>query len=222
MKLEKVAGFDRIYQTESFPGDIDAMFGKNKGERKRYMQWLYTWLTVLDSQGQKAITLQQFEYLLDTDDPRLYAIRHPHSQINERYIYVYVDDDAAVLLQHLWKRALMIIKRQSLGRKGFIRNWRKTTMKIREKISNAQANTWLVDELTDDERRAAEYIAAIAVSIQQERRSQGLTQKEFASRLGVSQTMVSQWENGEKNFTVATLVKISLALGLPLCNPLSA
>ena len=98
MKLEKVAGFDRIYQVESFPDDIDTMFGKNKGERKRYMQWLYTWLTVLDSQGQKAITLQQFEYLLDTDAPRLFAIRHPHSQINERYIYVYADDDAAVLL----------------------------------------------------------------------------------------------------------------------------
>jgi len=98
MKLEKVAGFDRIYQAESFPDDIDAMFGKNKGERKRYMQWLYTWLTVLDSQGQNAVTLQQFEYLLDTDGPRLYAIRHPHSQINERYIYVYADDDAAVLL----------------------------------------------------------------------------------------------------------------------------
>ena len=98
MKLEKVAGFDRIYQAESFPDDIDAMFGKNKGERKRYIQWLYTWLIVLDNQGQKAITLQQFEYLTDTDNPRLYAIRHPHSQLNERYIYAYVDDEAAVLL----------------------------------------------------------------------------------------------------------------------------
>ena len=95
-------------------------------------------------------------------------------------------------------------------------------MKMRDKISTAQTNTWLVDELSDDERKAAEYISAIAVSIQQERRSQGLTQKELAGRLGVSQTMVSQWENGEKNFTVTTLVKISLALGLPLCNPLSA
>ena len=222
MKLEKVAGFDRIYQVDSFPNEFNAMFGKNKGEQKRYLQWLYTWLTVLDSQGQKAITLQQFEYLLDTDDPRLYAIRHPHSQINERYIYVYVDDDAAVLLTAFMEKVLTITKQQSLGRKEFTRNWRKMTMKIRDKISNTQVNTWFIDELSDDERRAAEYIAAIAVSIQQERRSQGLTQKEFANRLGVSQTMVSQWENGEKNFTVSTLVKISLALGLQLCNPLSA
>jgi len=32
--------------------------------------------------------------------------------------------------------------------------------------------------------------------------------------------MVSRWENGEENFTVATLVKISSALGLDLYNPI--
>jgi len=33
-----------------------------------------------------------------TSNPNLYAIRHPHSQINERYIYVYADGETAVLL----------------------------------------------------------------------------------------------------------------------------
>ena len=28
----------------------------------------------------------------------LYAIRHPHSIMNERYLYVYMDDESAVLL----------------------------------------------------------------------------------------------------------------------------
>jgi len=95
-------------------------------------------------------------------------------------------------------------------------------MGIRKKIANADANTWLVDTLTVDERKAAEFIAMIAASIQQQRCAQGLTQKELAEKLGVSQAMVSQWENGEENFTAATLAKISSALGLSLCNPITA
>jgi hypothetical protein len=53
---------------------------------------------VLDEQGSYALSLQQFERLQNTKDPPLYALRHPHSQINERYIYVYADDDAVILL----------------------------------------------------------------------------------------------------------------------------
>ena len=98
MRLEKVSGFSRIYQAECFPNDVDAMFGKNKGERKRYMMWLYTLLTILDQQGLQAVVLQQFEYLQNTEDPRLYSLRHPHSQINERYIYTYIDEEVVVLL----------------------------------------------------------------------------------------------------------------------------
>ena len=98
MKLEKVAGFQRIYQAETFPNDFDDMFKKSKGQRKRYLLWLYTWLKILDDQGQDALSLQQFEYLKNTDNPRLYALRHPHSQINERYIFVYIEDGAVVLL----------------------------------------------------------------------------------------------------------------------------
>ena len=98
MRIEKVAGFNRIYQAECFRDDFEDMFKKNKGERKRYLLWLYTWLKVLDDQGEKALMLQQFEYLQNTHDPRLYALRHPHSQINERYIYVYTDSEASILL----------------------------------------------------------------------------------------------------------------------------
>jgi phage-related protein len=98
MKIEKVYGFSRIYQAETFQDDFDAMFGKNKGERKRYILWLYTWLAILDDLGQNALALQQFEHLQNTDNPHLYALRHPHSKINERYIYVYADGEAAILL----------------------------------------------------------------------------------------------------------------------------
>jgi hypothetical protein len=46
----------------------------------------------------EALTLEQFEHLRNTIDPHLYAIRHPRSQINERYIFVYTDDESAILL----------------------------------------------------------------------------------------------------------------------------
>jgi hypothetical protein len=45
MKIEKVDGFRRIYQAESFPDDFEAMISKSKGDRKRYLLWLFTWLT---------------------------------------------------------------------------------------------------------------------------------------------------------------------------------
>ena len=62
------------------------------------MKWLYTWLSVLDSDGMSAFNLEQFEHLKGTSNPTLYAIRHPHSQINERYIYVYADGESVILL----------------------------------------------------------------------------------------------------------------------------
>jgi DNA-binding transcriptional regulator YiaG len=96
------------------------------------------------------------------------------------------------------------------------------TMGVHEKMAAAEENTWLVDALSDDERRVAEFIALIACSIQKQRRSLGLTQKQLAEKLGVSQAMVSQWENGEENLTAATLVTISSALGFNLSNPISA
>ena len=64
----------------------------------RYMKWLYTWLSVLDSDGMSALNLEQFEHLKNTSNPNLFAIRHPNSQINERYIYVYSDGESVILL----------------------------------------------------------------------------------------------------------------------------
>ncbi|MDR1885418.1 MAG: helix-turn-helix transcriptional regulator [Synergistaceae bacterium] len=92
-------------------------------------------------------------------------------------------------------------------------------MDVSEKIARAEENHWLADSLSAEERAAAEFIASIAVSIQRRRHALGITQKVLADKLGVSQVMVSRWENGEENFTAATLAKISNALGLELHNP---
>jgi len=55
---------------------------------------------------------------------------------------------------------------------------------------------------------------------QRQRKSKGYTQHELAKKLGVSQVMVSRWENGEENFTIDTLAKISTALEIEWNNPL--
>ena len=93
-------------------------------------------------------------------------------------------------------------------------------MSLIEKISKATESTWLSDQLTPEEMAAAGFIAQIASSIQKQRKVLGYTQKELAKKLGVSQVMVSRWENGEENFTVTTLAKISSALDMQLYNPL--
>jgi ribosome-binding protein aMBF1 (putative translation factor) len=92
-------------------------------------------------------------------------------------------------------------------------------MIIREKMLRAGESSWLEDSLSLEERRASEFVASIAVSIQRQRKALGLTQKDLADKLGVSQVMISRWENGEENFTAATLAKISAALEMELHNP---
>ena len=95
-------------------------------------------------------------------------------------------------------------------------------MKISEKIKNAPEDDRLFSGLSREEQIAAEFIASVATSIQAQRKLLGYTQEALAEKLGVSQAMVSRWENGEENFTVATLAKISAVLGIKLINPLSA
>jgi predicted transcriptional regulator len=93
-------------------------------------------------------------------------------------------------------------------------------MSIKEKMSNSKDSAWLSDNLTLEERIIAKYIAQIAATIQRQRKAKGYTQQELANMLGVSQGGISRWENGEENFTIATLARISKALEMALYNPL--
>ncbi|GHS98587.1 hypothetical protein AGMMS50276_20660 [Synergistales bacterium] len=95
-------------------------------------------------------------------------------------------------------------------------------MGIREKMTRAHEDSWLADSLSLEDRRIAEFIASIATNIQRQRHALGYTQHDLANKLGVSQVMISRWENGEENFTVATLAKISVALEMELHNPLES
>jgi len=93
-------------------------------------------------------------------------------------------------------------------------------MNISKKINASTENSWLSDTLTQEECATAKYIAQVAVIIQRQRKTKGYTQMDLAQKLGVSQAMVSRWENGEENITLATLVKIASALDIELYNPL--
>lgn len=50
-------------------------------------------------------------------------------------------------------------------------------------------------------------LAKISAKIEMCRLDMGMTQKEFAAYMGVSQGMVSKWESREYNFTVKHLMK---------------
>lgn len=58
-----------------------------------------------------------------------------------------------------------------------------------------------------------ELSVAIANRIYDILEKKGLTQKDFAQMMGKSETEVSRWLSGTHNLTLATLCKISVALG---------
>lgn len=52
--------------------------------------------------------------------------------------------------------------------------------------------------------------------IKEERKKQGLSQEELASRAGVHRTYIGMIERAEKNITLENIEKISKALKLPI------
>ena len=50
--------------------------------------------------------------------------------------------------------------------------------------------------------------------IKELRTKKGMTQKEFAKRIGKTETEVCRWLSGTHNLTLATISKISVALGV--------
>lgn len=69
------------------------------------------------------------------------------------------------------------------------------------------------DSLSYGDILAAEQLSKISTMIVKARLDRGMTQKEFASMLGVSQGMVSKWESEDYNFTIEALAHICDKLG---------
>ena len=77
----------------------------------------------------------------------------------------------------------------------------------------------LSDGLSEEELLLSSLQGLIASEITIKRHEAGLSQKEFAQLMGVSQGLVSKWEAGDNNYTLSTLVKISIALNIEMQTP---
>lgn len=58
----------------------------------------------------------------------------------------------------------------------------------------------------------------LAVKIADALRNAGYTQKDFATKMGKSETVVSEWLSGDRNFTIDTLSDIEEVLGVRLLD----
>ena len=87
-------------------------------------------------------------------------------------------------------------------------------MGIAEKIANAKKTNWITEGLSKEEVKTTIELAKISASIEQKRIEMGMTQKEFAKYMGVTQSMVSKWESREYNFTIKSLNEVCEKLKL--------
>lgn len=63
---------------------------------------------------------------------------------------------------------------------------------------------------------SAKCMSELSSSIARKRLGLGLTQKQFAEHIQVSQTMVSKWEGGDYNFSIKSLAELADKLDMDL------
>lgn len=73
--------------------------------------------------------------------------------------------------------------------------------------------------LSDEELLLSVLQADIAATITSTRVSKGMSQKDLANALNVSQGLVSKWESGDTNYTLETLVRIAMQLDIDMRSP---
>lgn len=72
----------------------------------------------------------------------------------------------------------------------------------------------IFNNFSDEDLQTADMLSMIATAISSKRIELHLNQSQLAKKLGVTQAMVSKWENGDYNFTVRQIVKIFNKLDL--------
>lgn len=72
------------------------------------------------------------------------------------------------------------------------------------------------EELSASDILSAKVLSEISSDIMKYRMELGMTQKEFAKFMDVSQGMVSKWEGEDYNFSIKTLANIAAKLNLEL------
>ena len=76
----------------------------------------------------------------------------------------------------------------------------------------------VLDETPKEIRQQVEWSYDIADKLDAKLHQLGVSQKEFARRVGTSEAAVSKWLGGGHNFTLSTLAKISSVLGEPIIS----
>ena len=73
--------------------------------------------------------------------------------------------------------------------------------------------------ISEETKVQMEISVAIANRVYDILAKKGLTQKEFAKLLGKTETEVSRWLSGTHNLTIATIAKMTVALGQDIIFP---
>ena len=89
---------------------------------------------------------------------------------------------------------------------------------MKQDVSGAKHFREALAAAPQDVRQQMEWSFHIADEIDDALKAKGMTQKELAARLGSSAAAVSRWLGGGHNFTLSTLARISVALGVPLIS----
>ena len=89
-------------------------------------------------------------------------------------------------------------------------------MGITEKLAHAKKTNWIAEGLSDAEIKTTVALAKISGQIERCRIDMHMSQKEFATYMGVSQTMVSKWGSREYNFTIKALNEICEKVNLTI------
>lgn len=80
----------------------------------------------------------------------------------------------------------------------------------------------LTQDLSAQDILAADIMSDLSNAIAKQRLAMGLNQSELAKQLGKTQSTISKWENGDKDFSISLLADIAVKLGMDLNVELKA
>ena len=78
--------------------------------------------------------------------------------------------------------------------------------------------TRIMKTIDEDELRRTSDMMLVACKIADTLKAKNITQKRFAEMIGKSESEISEWLSGDRNFTIDTLSDIKKYLGVDLLN----
>lgn len=78
--------------------------------------------------------------------------------------------------------------------------------------------TRIISNIDENKLRRTRNRMLVAVKIADSLKAKGISQKKFAEMTGRSESEISEWLSGDRNFTIDTISDIKKCLGLDLLN----